>query len=70
MNVLEIMDVYTSAPTQTAAMCASATQAIVSVVTKRTVQVQLHQGRIQDFHLGGGGARKRLYARTHYEREI
>ena len=42
MNVPEIMGVYTSAPTLTAAMCASATQAIVSVVTKRTVQVQLH----------------------------
>ena len=23
------------------------------------------QGRIQDFHLGGGGGRKILYARTH-----
>ena len=42
MNVPEIMGVYTSAPTQTAVMCASATQDIVSVVTKRTVQVQLH----------------------------
>ena len=29
------------------------------------------QGRIQDFHLGGGGGgRKRLCANAHYEREI
>ena len=31
-------------------------------------KVFTHQGRIQDFHVGGGGAQKVMYQHAHYER--